>query len=248
MDQIFTEKNHVMLLKLPDYLYEAFKVKSDSNMTISLDSKTMDAELSLQDDLGALTNGVTKFNTKVQKIHDDDLYIFSVDGNRKAILKAKVICRGNLLPEQNPLLYKHNQEKLEEVSKYAISTADPNIDDMKAKQRIFKLHEDHKTFVMANKDKAALATYLKKHKEKRVREEPEAVKEMLFNLFAIQRFWKVKNLVEETGQPEAYLRKLLPEIAEKGTQGAYRHQWQLRAEFRENEDQNEDKPTKKQKI
>lgn len=187
MENIF-KGNQVMLLKLPDALYDLLLKNPEVIQTLEFESNLNKIEIKINEDFGALTNGVSSFSTKILSNTDDDLYVFSVDGNRKAVLKAKAVCKGNLIPERSLEYHKLNQQKLEEVSKYKIDTVDPKSADIKFKQRIFKLHDHHKAYTMANEEKAILATYLKKTKEKRVREEPAVVKHMLFELFSLQRF------------------------------------------------------------
>mmetsp|Transcript_32610 Transcript_32610/g.32324 ORF Transcript_32610/g.32324 Transcript_32610/m.32324 type:complete len:250 (-) Transcript_32610:31-780(-) len=248
MEIVSKETNKVMLLKLPDYLYQTFLSNSDLAASIKFDPKTYQLEVDLPKSVESSSYGVLTFKSKIEPIDEGDLSVFTVDQQRKATLKSQVAYKGNLLPERNEHYIKLIQKQSEQVSDFSITTAEPRRDDNKIQPRIFSLHEDHKYFVMANPEQARESSIRKMHKEKRVREDPEKVKAMLFDLFSTQRFWKLKTLAEHTSQPESYLADILREIGEKGPPGQYKSQWQLKSEFRGADEGEEGGPTKKPKI
>lgn len=233
MDCVMRDSNKVMLVKIPEALYEQMKRAPDTTGTLFFDpiSKAMKFEFS---ELGEET---LKFKAEISPA-DDDLHIFSVDGGRKAVLKAKVAYKGNLLPEKSSIFDKQNQEIMKKISDYSIQTCDAKIDN-KNQKRILKLHDDHKSYIMANSDQAHQANIRKKYKEKRVRGDPEKVRTMLFELFAGQSYWKTKALADETSQPESFLNEILQEIADKVPSGQYRGHWRLKPQFREADDNEE---------
>jgi len=226
-------QKQVVLLKLPDSLYEAIKNKPQK---LNLQYNKSQIELSLE-----TQSGVTSFKGSTQPVEEDNLYIFSVDGQKRAKIKTKVSQRGALLPQIT------NQYKLQTQPEHSINVQKSGLTDYKyTKPMVFHLNQDHKAYVMADARQAAASAYREKHKEKRVRAEREQVKEQLFKLFGDQRYWKVKALAEETSQPEAYLKEILNEIAERVPSGTYRNHWQLKPEYRDED--SEEEPTKKQKT
>jgi hypothetical protein len=244
MECISRETNKVMLLRLPDSLYDLLKSTPDKVDSLFFDPVKKDLAIVVNDPAGA-GSATKRFSCKVDH-SDDDLHIFSVDGARKAMLKAKVAFRGNLLPEKHNILDVKALEQLKQVGEYEIQTQ--TNEDTSIQKRVFALHPDHKSFVMTNTEQAVQATLRKKYKEKRVRGEPEKVKKMLFELFDHQRYWKTKALADETSQPESFLNEILQELGDKVPSGQFRGHWQLKAQYRSEEDHGEPDLVKKPRL
>ena len=249
MESISRNKSHVMLLKLPEFLYEALNSAHSEPLTLSYDDRSGSCELSLPRSLEDAAKGILKYKGKVASLTDDPLYVFSVDWQRRASLKAKVIMRGAVNPERNANFDKLTKHRNNQTSAIRTHTAEPKPEDLKIQSRVFHLHEDHNAYILSNPERALEATQRKRLGEKRVRGDREKVKDALFSLFAHQRYWKLKALADETDEPEASLTEILQEIGEKVISGPYRKHWQLKKEYREDEESDkEDVPVKKQKL
>ena len=235
-----------MLLRLPDSLYEALKRNPEKTGTLMFNPATKQLNIEFLDTTEDSYGTLSKFSSKIETA-DDDLCIFSVDGAKKATMKAKVAYRGSVIPETSSLIGKQSQEDIKKVSEYSIKTCDGKLDN-KGSKRVLKLHEDHKSFVMANTDQAVQATLRKKYKEKRVRGDPEKVRTMLFELFSNQRYWKTKALADETSQPESFLNEILQELGDKVASGMHRGHWQLKSQYRNEDEVEEPELVKKQKL
>ncbi|KAK2962522.1 putative transcription initiation factor TFIIF subunit beta [Blattamonas nauphoetae] len=69
--------------------------------------------------------------------------------------------------------------------------------------------------------------------EKRERISEDHLRRMLFTLFEERSpYWSLKALVDETDQPEAYLRNILSTVAVIVKRGSHRNEFILRREFR----------------
>jgi TFIIF, beta subunit HTH domain len=246
MECVSRDTNKVMLVRLPESLYENIKNSGEKTGKLVFDTKSNQLSIEISDTSGDQIGLSSRYSAKIEP-SDDDLYIFSVDGARKANMKAKIAFRGNLLPERSSILEKQSQESIRKISEYSINTCDPKLDN-KNQKRVLKLHEDHKSFVMANAEQAVQATLRKKYKEKRVRGDPEKVKAMLFELFSHQRYWKTKALADETSQPESFLNEMLQELGDKVPSGQYRGHWQLKSQYREPDDPDEPDLIKKSRL
>ena len=245
MECVSRESNKVMLLRLPDNLFEILKKFPERTGPLSFNPNTKVLQIEFPEGTDDPFAPLIKYKAKIEQA-DDDLCIFSVDGMKKATMKAKVAFRGSLLPETSSILGKHIQDEIKKISEYSIKTCDAKTDN-KSQKRVLKLHEDHKSFVMANSDQAIQATLRKKYKEKRVRGDPEKVKTMLFELFSHQRYWKTKALADETSQPESFLNEILQELGDKVASGTYRGHWQLKSQYRDADDTGEPELVKKYK-
>lgn len=240
MEIISRESNKVMIVRLPDSLYTLLSKHPDKSGQISFNPSQKLLTLSTDDEL----NNPLFFSGRVEDA-DDGLHVFSVESSKKSSIKAKIAFKSILSPQITSIYNNKNQEALQKASEFEIRQGEPK-QDLKPQKRVFKLHENHKSFIMANSDQALQATFRKKYKEKRVRGDPEKVREMLFELFEHQSYWKTKALADETSQPESFLNEILLQIADKVPSGPYRGCWQLKSDYRKEDEGSE--PTKKQKI
>lgn len=240
MEIVSRESNKVMIARLPDSLYSLLSKHPEKSGQLLFNPAQNLLILSTEDESGAPLN----YSGRVEDV-DDGHHVFSVEPQKKVSMKAKIAYKAILSPQITSIYNSKNQEALQKASEFEIRQGDPK-PDLKPQKRVFKLHENHKSFIMANSDQALQATFRKKYKEKRVRGDPEKVREMLFDLFEHQSYWKTKALADETSQPESFLNEILLQIADKVPSGTYRGCWQLKSDYRKEEDQSE--PTKKQKI
>ena len=249
MESISKNKNHVMLLKLPEVLYEALNSGNTEQLSMMLDDTTGNCELILPRSIEDAAKGILRYKGKVSRFSEEPVYVFSVDGQRRANLKAKVIMKGSVNPERNMQFDRLTRLRSNQTSLFRTNTAEPKPEDFKIQSRVFHLHEDHNAYIHSNPERALEVTQRKKLREKRVRGDRGKVKDTLFNLFAHQRYWKLKALADETDEPEASLTGILQEIGEKVISGPYRTHWQLKKEYQEDEQSSkEDIPVKKQKM
>ena len=160
MECVSRDTNKVMLVRLPESFYETLRRNSEKTGKLLFDPTSLQLKIEFSDTSEDPLGTLHKFSAKIEA-SDDDLHIFSVDGNKKATLKAKAAYRGNLIPEKSSLLEKESQESIRKVSEFSIGICDPKADN-KNQKRVMKLHQDHKSFVMANVEQAAQAIIRKK--------------------------------------------------------------------------------------
>jgi transcription initiation factor TFIIF subunit beta len=105
-------------------------------------------------------------------------------------------------------------------------------------------------FTMLNSDVGAEVIARRERAEKRVRGDREDVKKRLFDLFHEKKYWKTKNLAEETDQPDQFVNEILSEIAIKVESGPHRKCWMLKPEYGggESSDEDEDSLQKKRRF
>ncbi|KAL1949287.1 hypothetical protein VTO73DRAFT_8168 [Trametes versicolor] len=76
----------------------------------------------------------------------------------------------------------------------------------------------------------------KRTANRRVRADKAELLDMLFQLFVDRPQWSFKDLQEKTRQPEAYLKKVLPEIAFLHRGGLHYNYWELSANYGDKQD------------
>ena len=68
----------------------------------------------------------------------------------------------------------------------------------------------------------------KKYGEKKSRLDEHQVISSIESLFSSQETWKIKQISDETLQPESYIRSIMSKIGEKVSKGPYRGAWRLK--------------------
>lgn len=228
------------LFKLPDFLYNALQT-AEGELRLDFDPESLQMQLQLSRGLADAAGGIDKFNGTITPV-DEPLYVFSVDMRKRVSLKAKVVGKTILNPVKTVIYDELARSRFMSMAG-GIPTTNLTAELQKPKRRIFRLHEDQLVYTMTNSDRAADITARKLLNEKRVRGDRADVQEQLFALFKVQRYWKLKNLANETDQPEAYVGEILAGLAVKETTGQYRNHWKLKPEYCSDSDEVE--PTKR---
>mmetsp|Transcript_17305 Transcript_17305/g.31181 ORF Transcript_17305/g.31181 Transcript_17305/m.31181 type:complete len:248 (-) Transcript_17305:2933-3676(-) len=240
MEEIGKDRGQMWLLKLPDFLYKALDT-TQGEVRLEFNPETRHMQMNLSRTLSEATGGIDKFTGNLTSI-DEPLYVFSVDPRKQVELKAKVVAKTMMNPDLTVDYNKLARSRFM-TNTEGIATTNLTQDLLRPKRRVFKIHEDQLVYTMTNAERAADITARKQLNEKRVRGDKDEVKERLFELFKVQRYWKLKNLANETDQPEAYLSEILAGLAVKENQGAYRNHWKLKPEYCS--DSEEGEPTKR---
>jgi hypothetical protein len=243
MEIVSRSSNKVMIVRLPEELYTSLQNNPEKSGTLSFNplQKLLLLEIPIPDQEPKVYSG---------RVDDTDegIHIFAVDSSKKASLKSTVAYKSILTPKISSISERLKQENLNKSSEHEIKLSDSKEDRKNQKKKIFKLHDNHKSFIMANSEMAAQAGLRKKYKEKRVRGDPEKVREQLFELFERQAHWKTKALADETDQPESFLNDILQQIAEKENSGQYRGCWKLKSMFKQDDDGAEPALVKKSRL
>lgn len=72
----------------------------------------------------------------------------------------------------------------------------------------------------------------KKAEGKRVRDDRDAVLEMLFAAFEKHQYYNIKDLVKITRQPITYLKDILKDVCMYNLKNPHRNMWELKPEYR----------------
>ncbi|XP_035445624.2 general transcription factor IIF subunit 2-like isoform X1 [Spodoptera frugiperda] len=75
-------------------------------------------------------------------------------------------------------------------------------------------------------------TKKKSPKEKRVRDDKDAVLDMLFAAFEKHQYYNIKDLQMITRQPMVYLKEILKEICNYNYTNPHKNMWELKPEYR----------------
>ena len=67
--------------------------------------------------------------------------------------------------------------------------------------------------------------------ERNIRLEENELMDLIFEKFKVYRFWGIKALKKETGQPEAHLKDVLSKVAELVKTGRAANHWTLKREY-----------------
>ncbi len=76
-----------------------------------------------------------------------------------------------------------------------------------------------------------------KTKDKRTRKPEEQLQSELFHLFKKQPYWSLKELIEETEQPESYLKEILGKICDYSKSGPNKSKYELKKEYKADEEE-----------
>ena len=214
-----------ILVNLPISLYEEILENPDTALEVVLNSHKNPGSFKL-----VSKDSRKQHNFKIRKIEESDLYMFSVFGKGKASLKDCIRMKASHSVEFQNLVKDFCQFDLE--TSLGINVQKNGHEDLK-KKRVFKLNPDEKAYTMSSLAGAIQSIQRKELKLKRKRTDKSRVKEALVTLFKRQKYWKLKSLSEETNQPEAYVKEILSEVADKVTSGPYKFCYALKSCFEE---------------
>lgn len=255
MEEVAKRQGKMLLIKLPDFLYQALQEAeqaADPSQTLSdvgvlaVNEATGDCEIQLNSALQRKCKQ-TSVRMRMQPLDaDESLYVFTVDGQGKAVLKCPLVSKMSIVPGISlPRAEKAPTEPETEIGTYNIDTKTQE----PMRRRVFHLHPEQKLYTMMNSDAGAEIIARKERAEKRVRGDKEDIKLRLFDLFHRKKYWKTKALADETDQPDQFINEILSEIADKVEQGPHRKCWKLKAEYGggESSGEEEDEPQKKRR-
>lgn len=258
MDEVAKRQGKMLLIKLPDALYQALHQADQSADSVqslfdigvlNVNEGTGDCEIQLNNALQKKLNQ-SSIRMKLQPLDSSEaLYVFSVDGQGRAVLKCPVVQKMSIVP-QGALMPVPDKPVPQPDTQMATYTVDPSAQDRNRRVLVFHLHPDQKMFTMMNSDVGAEVIARRERAEKRVRGDREDVKRRLFDLFHEKKYWKTKNLAEETDQPDQFVNEILSEIAIKVENGPHRKCWTLKPEYGggESSDEGEDSTQKKRRF
>jgi transcription initiation factor TFIIF subunit beta len=83
-----------------------------------------------------------------------------------------------------------------------------------------------------NKKRAPISNPVKTAEGKRTRRDRRELEEIVFNLFERRPNWALKQLVEETDQPVAFLKEVLNDLCIYNKRGANQGTYELKPEYR----------------
>ncbi|KAG0589206.1 hypothetical protein M758_1G002500 [Ceratodon purpureus] len=93
-----------------------------------------------------------------------------------------------------------------------------------------------------NKKKAPITNTVKQPEGKRIRRDRGELEAIVFKLFERRPNWALKQLVEETDQPVAFLKEVLNDLCIYNKRGANQGTYELKPEYRRNEKEEDVKP------
>ena len=85
----------------------------------------------------------------------------------------------------------------------------------------------------------------KKAEGKKMRDDKEKVQEIIFALFEKHQYYNIKDLMQETKQPIAYLKEILKEVCNYSVKPPNRNMWELKPEYRHYNEPEEEGDKKK---
>jgi len=150
----------------------------------------------------------------------------------KLSLEGNVVHRAECLPIEGSLYNKIKRE--------AIIKAGQPVRQMQRLDRhvtSFKPIARHQADIMHERTK--------KLEGKKMRDDKDKVQEILFALFEKHQFYNIKDLVQETRQPMAYLKEILNEVCVYSVKPPNRNMWELKPEYRHYKTEEADQGPKK---
>lgn len=211
------KKRFTAYVKIPNEFRTLLEQK-DIKFSFNLDSKSSSFSIL------ALSNQLAnkKFSGTLSEI--DNIYHFSLSTHKEARFNGKIQYRSSIFldslkPEDFPKIASNDENKpkiIVDESLRPIKTPFP-----------FKLHTDHKLLTCINQDNAAWNTVKKEYGIHRKRENRDDVIKSLKTLYSNQKYWRIKDLADETSQPENFIREIMRSLGQKVTTGEHRGLWQL---------------------
>ena len=138
----------------------------------------------------------------------------------KLSMEGKVVQRAECCPITNALY--------SDIKKDALTKAGEP-------KRMLKQLDKHVTtsFKPVSIHASALANErAKKAEGKRMRDDKEKVQEIIFELFEKHQYYNIKDLMQETRQPIAYLKEILKDICNYCVKPPHRYMYELKPEYR----------------
>merc|ERR1711988_901058 len=86
----------------------------------------------------------------------------------------------------------------------------------------------------------------KKVEGKKMRDDKEKVQEIIFALFEKHQYYNIKDLMQETKQPIAYLKEILKEVCNYSVKPPHRNMWELKPEYRHYKQEQPEEKKKKE--
>lgn len=213
-------KAFIVALRLPLDLYNFF----NSNCQCTGDLTLNISEKSLEIQIPESTNSSPKIY-KADIIKGDETYLFTVDKNRQANFKGKIHLQGRLQAEESELLRTICKLNVKTEIKNNIVVSEQAKENINPKS--FKLHEFHDLFSMGDQEQAIKKTVREKYGQCRKRGEKLEVMNNIMLAFRKQKYWRIKNLANELGQPEYYVRELVKKVGFKVKMGPNRQMYTL---------------------
>jgi len=238
----------VWLVKVPKYISDRWEkaapntevgklkikktngAKPEVNFTLSDSICAEVSGLSEKDKLDLIRNSSTakeipkEHKFKVSSIAAQTLGVFSCastpgEGD-KLSMEGKVVQRAECCPINNALysdikkdaLTRAGEPKrmLQKIDKYVTTTIKP-----------ISIHKSQLAHEKA-----------KKAEGKKMRDDKDKVQEIIFALFEKHQFYNIKDLMQETRQPIAYLKEILKEVCNYSVKPPHRNMWELKPEYR----------------
>ncbi|KAL3810487.1 hypothetical protein ACJIZ3_000011 [Penstemon smallii] len=155
--------------------------------------------------------------------------VFSESSQGKVFAEGKIYHKFDMKPHNENI---ENYSKLcrERMNKYSTRTRQIQVidDDSGMRMRPMSGMLDMKAFGNADKKK----TPTKASDTKRTRRDPDEMEKIMFKLFERQPNWTLKQLVQETDQPEQFLKDMLKLLCVYNNKGANQGSYELKPEYR----------------
>lgn len=220
----------VWLIKVPKYLSDAWgKAEAGSElgvMRIGSSPKNVEVSLTIAQKLAAEASKEMGLELPQQhkvlmnNASQQSLAVFSED-RETGLLQAegRVAQKADVQPTNTTayMKLKQHQIKQAEKTKYvATILSAPPVGGYKPVKHHVEYEEDAKA----------------KQENKRVRQDKEVVLDLLFTAFHKHEFYNIRDLVQKTKQPPAYLKEILREVCQYNTKAPHKNMWQLKPEYK----------------
>ncbi|KAL0205142.1 hypothetical protein P9112_000449 [Eukaryota sp. TZLM1-RC] len=218
------EKRSFWLVGLPSSIVHAWNDVQDSNTQVGTlrvihrSGKPPEYQIVSHIDVPNLPSEYT-FNRQHQA---SQLRVFSKDNiAKKAAIEGSITDRYRCLPIKNKTIIKKISEHRRVVQQHRprsrVYDSRANIVPMGGLGMV----REHR-----------IAVGGEKRTEKRIRAERDVVKNLLFQLFNRKDFWSLSELVDETDQPQAWLRDVLDDICIRIISGPNKDLYELKPEYK----------------
>ncbi|XP_065841275.1 general transcription factor IIF subunit 2-like [Oscarella lobularis] len=228
----------VWLLKVPNYVKEAWETAEDSEVgTIKINTGKKKPELSLNvsqklKSKSPDTSFPLEHKMNLNPPERQQMFVFvenvtsdatkesdsSLPPQRFSIV-GKIEKRADCRPEGTDVYMSMKKRRIEASAQ--------------SKDIVKQLERPVRTFAPKSRHEEDILHEEKKKTEgKRAREDKRAVMDILFKCFERHQYYSFKDLLRLTDQPPTFLKEILKEIASYNTKSPHKHMWELKEEYR----------------
>eukprot|EP01098_Paradermamoeba_levis_P006473 TRINITY_DN2682_c0_g1_i2.p1 TRINITY_DN2682_c0_g1~~TRINITY_DN2682_c0_g1_i2.p1 ORF type:complete len:316 (-),score=121.13 TRINITY_DN2682_c0_g1_i2:161-1108(-) len=227
VDGTFAHRN-VWLVKVPGFLCDHWNEAEPNSLLGKLVHKETPGGYEIQVQLAQTEGGFPKdFTFVVKKDSNDPIELFSEEPNGSLAFEGKVDMRAEIRPTLNAEYAEFCKQRNTKANTKTRQTqsyeGNPNA-NLRNQARF------NSSFISQPRRRASSPVA-----DKRERMKKDDLMDLIFSIFEREPYWSLKSLVNETNQPQAYLKEVLGELCIFNKKGPNKSLYELKPEYKKKE-------------